>query len=184
VWLNSGNLWDAVRASIAVPGLLTPHQLKDRWLIDGGLVNPVPVSTCNALGARRVIAVNLLSDVIGKHLDKRGKEQPIEHAEQGDDSLLDALSTEIRSYADSLLPKWLRGEAEALPNMMSIVASSLDIMQDRITRSRLAGEPPDALLSPKLASISFLEFHRTGEAIAAGEKAVEDNRNLLKSLAD
>lgn len=179
VWLTEGPLWPAVRASIAVPGLLTPQSVKRRWLVDGGLVNPVPVSVCRALGADQVIAVNLLSDVIGKHIDRSGEEQPIELGEVEEQGLIDALANEIRGYADAIVPRWLRSENDASPGMLTVVASSLDIMQDRITRSRLAGEPPDALLAPRLADISLLEFHRAGEAIEAGRRCVRLSRHTL-----
>lgn len=179
VWLSEGPLWPAVRASIAVPGLLTPQEVNQRWLVDGGLVNPVPVSVCRAMGAEQVIAVNLLSDVIGKHIGRSGEERPMEHTEEEEEGLIDALTSELRSYADAIVPNWLRSDSDTTPGMLSVVASSLDIMQDRITRSRLAGEPPDALLSPRLADISLLEFHRANEAIEAGRHCVRLSRHTL-----
>jgi len=182
VWLTRGSLWDAVRASVAVPGLLTPQLVDGRWLVDGGLVNPVPVSLCRALGAEKVIAVNLLADVIGKHIGHGGRERPIEPVEPRDNSLLDAVTTELRSRAGAMVPSWLRGGDTDAPGMMTVVASSLDIMQDRITRSRLAGEPPELLLTPRLAHVSLLEFHRAAEAIDIGRRCVQLSRQSICEL--
>ena len=182
VWLTRGSLWDAVRASVAVPGLLTPQQIDGRWLVDGGLVNPVPISLCRALGAEKVIAINLLADVIGKHVGQGGRERPIEPVEAQDNSLLDALTTELRNRAGAIVPNWLRGGEDNAPGVMTVVASSLDIMQDRITRSRLAGEPPELLLTPRLAHISLLEFHRAAEAIDVGRHCVQLSRQPICEL--
>ena len=71
VWFRDGPLLDGVRASIGLPGLFTPARLKGRWLVDGDLTNPVPVSLCRAMGAEVVIAVNLNGDIVGKHSRSR-----------------------------------------------------------------------------------------------------------------
>jgi NTE family protein len=66
IWLQSGPIHEAVRASIALPGIFSPAQIGDKWLLDGGLANPVPVSVCRALGADVIIAVNLNGDLLGR----------------------------------------------------------------------------------------------------------------------
>jgi len=134
IWLREGWVSQAVRASIALPGLFTPFERDGRLLVDGALVNPVPVSLCCAMGADFVIAVDLSSSIVGPHVDK-----------------LDA-------------EKRLR----PLPNMLDVVISSLNIMQKRVTRSRLAGEPADVVISPRLGYMRALDYHHAEEAIAEG----------------
>jgi NTE family protein len=137
VWLREGMVADAVRASIAMPGLFTPHPQEDRLLVDGALVNPVPVSLARAMDADFVIAVDLSSRSAGRQLVK----------------------AEAR-------------KAKA-PGMVDVIANSLNIMSVRITRSRMAGEPADAVIQPRLGGIGLLEYHRAEEAIAEGRAAAE-----------
>lgn len=156
IWLREGSVAEAVRASIAMPGLFKPSLRDGRLLVDGGLVNPVPVSLCRALGADLVIAVDLGSERPG-----RGRRSS------------DAVVSE--SWKARLLQGLGMGSAntEALPSMLEVMAASLHIMQVRITRSRLAGEPADVVLSPRLAELGLMDYHRGSEAIAEGRAAVE-----------
>ena len=171
VWFMEGNLADAVRASMALPGLFPAVRHDQQWLVDGGLVNPVPVTVCRALGADIVIAVNLNSGVIGKH-NSAVREQVSEE----DRGVLSNLKQQARDYSNSIFPN--RNEKDEAPGLFYAIANSVNIVQDRITRSRLAGDPADVLLSPQLAHIGMLEFHRAAEAIEEGERCVES------SLAD
>jgi len=174
IWLQEGPLLDAAWASFALPGLFPPVRRDGRWLVDGGLVNPVPVSLCRALGAERVIAVNLNGDLVGRALGRR----PATRGE-GMPRPTDALAAALRAHA----PRWLaRAAAEPSPSLIETVATAVNIMQDRITRSRMAGDPPDVLLSPQLSHIRLLEFHRAAEAIAEGEACVERMAPLLEGL--
>ncbi len=95
IWLKEGPIQEAVRASISLPGIFTPTKVNNRWLLDGGLVNPVPVSICRALGADIIIAVNLNSDLVGR----RGVSQDTSAAQGLNKSisydLLDKLPDEI-----------------------------------------------------------------------------------------
>ncbi|MDD5366822.1 MAG: patatin-like phospholipase RssA [Gallionellaceae bacterium] len=164
VWLREGSTIDAVRASIALPALFTPVLRDGRMLVDGGLVNPVPVSLARAMGADIVIAVDLNTDLIGRHL----REQPVPTAPGGE------VSEWLRKLQDNLgvlLPARTNGTPH-LPSMLDVVASSINIMQVRISRSRMAGEPPDLVVTPHLAHLGLLDFHRTQEAIEAGKRAV------------
>ena len=167
VWLKEGLLADAVRASIALPGLLPPHQVDGRWLVDGGLVNPVPVSLCRALGADLVIAVDLGMDSMNPRLRKPGS------------------ATEPDGWM-SRVGRWLGRDAtgaEALrPSLTEVVANSIAIMQGRISRSRLAGEPADVLIAPRLGQLGLLDYHRGNDAIGAGRRATEHMLPLLHSL--
>jgi len=171
VWLREGSLMDAVRASIAVPGLMSPVRREGRWLVDGGLTDPVPVSLCRALGADVVIAVNLNADLVGRHVrDVRGAARHDSHNESGLRKWFNGLD---ERFLDGRVGKWLeeRDSDEELPGMLDVMAGSINIMQDRITRSRMAGDPPELLISPKLARIGLLEFERADEAIQAGYEA-------------
>lgn len=166
IWLREGSLLGAVRASIALPGVFTPVRHGDRWLVDGGLVNPVPVSLCRALGAEVVIAVDLNADLLERHpiravVNAQKAAQPDEGLEQ----------YSLRQQAMQL-KTLLLGEGSDLPSIFDVLGRSLNIMQIRITRSRMAGDPPDILITPRLAHIGMMEFHRAEEAITEGYQAV------------
>jgi NTE family protein len=137
LWLREGAVAEAVRASIALPGLFRPWPRNGRLLVDGALVNPVPVSLCRALGADFVIAVDLSSPLVGPAVAKVTAEKQ-------------------QAYH---------------PGMMEIVMSSLNIMSVRITRSRLAGEPADVVIMPRLGQFGLLDYHRSGQAITEGREA-------------
>ena len=137
VWLREGPVADAVRASIAMPGLFTPQARDGQVLVDGALVNPVPVSLARAMGADFVIAVDLSSSILGRYV-----------------KLVEARKT-------------------GMPSLVEVITGSLNIMSVRITRSRLAGEPADAVIQPRLGDIGLLEYHRGAEAIAEGRAAAE-----------
>jgi len=166
VWFKEGGLADAVRASMALPGLFPAVRNDRRWLVDGGLVNPVPVTTCRALGADVVIAVNLNSDIIGKRNNGRQDAALTEN-----NGVLSKVKQQAREYSNSIFPS--RDEKDEAPGLFYAIANSINIVQDRITRSRLAGDPADVMLSPRLAHIGMLEFHRAAEAIKEGEDCVQ-----------
>ncbi|HVB48087.1 MAG TPA: patatin-like phospholipase RssA [Burkholderiales bacterium] len=159
VWLRSGSTVEAVRASIALPALFAPVVQEGRILVDGGLVNPVPVSLARAMGAGIVIAVDLSSDVVGRYL--RADARPEEHA----------TGSWIRKLQNGLR---LRASADAVPrppSLLEVVASSINVMQVRIARSRMAGDPPEVIVAPRLAYLGTLDFHRGQEAIEEGRRA-------------
>jgi NTE family protein len=184
IWLREGSLLDAIRASIAVPGLFTPERKTSaqEWLVDGGLVNPVPVSLCRALGARRVIAVDLNTDILerfGGYGERDFGTQVSElSAERRWTANLGAALRERAQQVRSYLP----GGGEGLPSMVDVVTQSVYIMQVRITRSRLAGDPPDMLLTPRLGHISMMEFHRADEAIREGYRCAQEAAPVLEEL--
>ena len=187
IWLQNGSLLDAVRASIALPGLFTPVERDGRWYVDGGLVNPVPVSLCRAMGAEIVIAVNLNGDVVGKHQRKKDKEQAEKRKQEtaAEMELWDRFVAMLKNSVESKKETWLKelmGEKDDMPGMFEILAGSINIMQDRITRSRMAGDPPDLMLTPRLAHIGVLEFDRANEVIAEGSASVERMQTALKYI--
>jgi len=171
VWLREGRVTDAVRASIALPGLFTPVQRDGSWLVDGGLVNPVPVSLCRAMGADVVIAVDLNADLLGRHLKPKPAKATRKRAAAVPDTLTDAVMARIQTGMSQLGINHRDGPEP--PAMLDVLASSINIMQVLITRSRLAGEPADVLVTPLLADLALMEFHRAGIAIDAGRRAVE-----------
>ena len=164
VWFTTGMLIDAVWASISLPGLFPPYQDQGRWLVDGGLVNPVPVSVCRALGADVVISVNLNGDIVGKHFVRQHNEQDTER-----DNILGRLSKAVTRYSSSV-SRDTKGISP--PGLFDAIAGSVNIAQDRITRSRLAGDPPDIMLTPKLSHIGLIEFYRAQEAMQEGKECV------------
>jgi NTE family protein len=172
VWFSEGGIAHAVRASMAMPGLFPAVRQEHRWLVDGGLVNPVPVNVCRALGADIVIAVNLNSDVISRHSPKKAESDPGKLK-----GVLQNLKQTTLEYSSSFFPE---GEKhEEAPGLIASITSSINIVQDRITRSRLAGDPADVVIAPRLARIGMLEFHRAAEAIAEGETCF---RNALEEI--
>ncbi|HHJ11874.1 MAG TPA: patatin-like phospholipase RssA [Chromatiales bacterium] len=188
VWLREGLLSEAVRASIALPGLFTPAKKDGKWYIDGGLVNPVPVSLCRAMGADVVIAVNLNGDILGRHLRHNGREREDDRS-QGrlsealiENELWQKYSGRLRELLGrERLPDWLDFRREG-PGLFEVMATAINIMQDRITRSRMAGDPPELLIAPRLSHIQLMEFERASEAIEEGRRAVarmEDAIDLL-----
>jgi NTE family protein len=158
VWLREGSVVDALRASYAIPGLFPPVAVGSRWLVDGALVNPVPVSVCRALGAELTIAVNLNADVFGP-------------APAGEDALdLEQRDVAVEGSKLGVIREYFR-RRNGTPSTFSVLARSLHIVQDRISRARLAADPPDVMIAPRLGHIGYLEFHRAAECIAAGEDA-------------
>jgi len=173
VWLKRGRLIDAIRASYAIPGVFRPVQVKNRWLMDGAIVNPVPVSVCRALGARTVIAVNLNNDLCTQGTiipDFEFAEEPVELCEEKQE--IPDSNNSTRS-ALKLLHRQFFGKADGAPGMTSVMLDAVNITQDRISRSRLAGDPPDLMISPRLEDIKLFDFHRAEEAIEAGHIATK-----------
>jgi NTE family protein len=176
VWLKKGDLVTALQASFALPGIFRPVQINGRWLIDGALVNPIPVSVCRALGARIVIAVNLNSDLFGKggviH-DQEAFAQPIGTEDQ-------RLPGRNGRAAVHLLHRQIFGRSNGAPGMSAVMIDAINITQDRIARSRLAGDPPDVTISPKTGRIGLFDFHRAQEAITLGAKAAESQLDEIR----
>jgi NTE family protein len=165
IWSRSGRVAKWIRASMSMPGLFPPVREKGRWLVDGGLVNPVPVTACRALGADIVIAVNLNSDIVGKGIKPANVSSAEEEA-----GLLRYLKQQAKEYSGSLFSS--EQQEEEPPGLLSVVSNSINIFQDRITRSRLAGDPADVVISPRLRDVGLLEFGKAAEAMKTGEQCV------------
>jgi len=176
VWLREGSTIDAVRASIALPALFTPVMREGRILVDGGLVNPVPVSLARAMDADVVIAVDLNSDILGRHM-RKNHEPETDAAETGE------WMNKLQQRLSALMPS-LTDDNSRAPAMLDVIASSINIMQVRIGRSRMAGEPPDLIVTPRLAQMGLFDFHRSEEAIQEGRRAMEAALPNLRTLID
>jgi NTE family protein len=183
VWLREGPVSDAVRASIALPGLFTPYRYQEKWLVDGGLVNPVPVSLCRAMGAEWVIAVDTNSDLIGRHLRHKPAANQNKPADDEPETLAEAVMAQIHSGISQLGLNSSNNKNKP-PAMLDVLASSINIMQVLITRSRLAGEPADVLVTPQLGKLGLMDFYRAGVAIEAGRKATEEVLPQIRALLD
>ncbi|MCG6939592.1 MAG: patatin-like phospholipase family protein, partial [Gammaproteobacteria bacterium] len=166
IWHTSGSLVQAVWASMSLPGLFPAIRNNNRWLVDGGLVNPVPVSVCRALGADVVIAVNLNGDIVGKRFNK-----PVMETKANNNSVGGKITELVREYTNLSIFNPENGRQP--PGLLDAIAGSINITQDRITRSRMAGDPPDIVISPKLSGIGLLELYRAKEAIIEGIKCVQ-----------
>lgn len=164
---QSGPVVDAVRASCSIPALFAPVQFENRWLVDGAVVNPVPVNLCRLMGADFVIAVNLSADFRPEMIDKNITAH--ENAQRKTDEKLEKQQSIFRNWF-SPDPN---DNQQTPPGIMSVMSNSLDIMQARVTRSRLAGDPPDILIEPNLRDVGILEFEKAEELYAVGKEAVE-----------
>jgi NTE family protein len=194
IWLTRGMITDAMRASYALPGIFVPVQVGGRWLMDGAISNPVPVSVARALGAEMIIAVNLHTDVLGRSgvIHEHGSVEPgvsvLPSTQQ--DEAQHGLMASVYGAANMVKRQFSSNTAvepkDSAPGIMSVMLDAFNITQDRIARSRLAGDPPDITIGPKIGGIGLSEFHRAEEAIAAGEaaisKAMDDILEVRESL--
>ncbi|MGI9382533.1 MAG: patatin-like phospholipase family protein [Methyloligellaceae bacterium] len=181
-WLTSGSIIDAVRASIAVPGLITPIPIRGRWLVDGALVNPLPVSLCRALGADVILGVSLNGDLVSRPLSLVGEAEPPPDPEANRSTWLRWLSyglpRGVRAVRDQ--PDEAAAQAEPdRPGYLEVVGESFFLVQDFVARVRLAADPVDVLIVPDVTHIGLMEFHRADEAIAAGREAVTSARDTI-----
>jgi NTE family protein len=185
VWLRTGPLVESLRASFSLPGVFPPICIDQRWLVDGALVDPVPVSACRALGAEMVIAVNLNSDILGK-----ARKPGANIATAAGFDLIQVLDEEYAqqtpppaSRLNALTRRVFAREYDG-PSLFGVMVSSLGIITDRIGRTRLAGDPPDVQIAPRLGHVGLLEFDRAAEAVeegaAATERAVPDLADALR----
>ena len=187
VWLRHGKMLDAVRASCAMPGLFRPAVLNNVLLVDGGLVNPVPVSMCRALGADVVIAVDLSWGKLGVYRDRSRDKNASQDATQE----LAVAPREMPGWLGKLGRGWVKRTAKAaeeakeqvrMPSILEVFTTSLDIVEMRVARSRLSGDPADVLLTPLLPGFRTVDFHRSREAIEEGRAAVERMAPLIEQV--
>ena len=174
VWLTRGRLVDAMRASYALPGIFRPVNVSGRWLADGALVNPVPVSAARALGARTVIAVNLNGDVFGRGGTLIPDIMSVDDAQPEEPQAPDTAQAEVTGRsAWKLLHRQFFGRSASEPGISSVMLDAFNVVQDRIARARLMGDPPDFMISPRLNGFGLFEFHRAKELIPLGQEIAQ-----------
>ena len=180
VWLRDGSLIAAVRASCALPGLFPPVRHAGVWLLDGGLVDPVPVTLCRVLGADLVIAVNL--SPYRHRLARVGRSaEPVPSAEEPERREENGYLERLQQYVRGLFDSDTRpGEAE--PALLDVVTSAINIMQERVTRSRLAGDPPELEIVPDVQDLGLMDFHRAALAVERGRQAVASRADEVARL--
>jgi len=190
VVIREGDIIEAVRASISIPGIFTPVRNNGRILVDGGLVNPVPVSVAREMGADFVIAVDLSHGLVGtdRFLQDRTPELGTSYSKNDNlqqtekkNRILEALNNRLAAIDFSAL-SWTKQsqDVEPLPSIFDVITSSINIMEAQISATRLKADPPDLLIQPNLSHIKFLEFNRASEAIAEGQ--AETKRQLDELL--
>ena len=197
IWLRHGKMLDAVRASCALPGIFRPAVRDGVLLVDGGLVNPVPVSMCRALGADVVIAIDLSWGKLGvyrnrkleKAGDKDGEEKSVERDALPDSTVdMPVAPREVPGWLGKLGRGWVARAAKnveeqvRMPSILEVFTTSLDIVEMRVARSRLSGDPADVLLTPLLPGFRTMDFHRSKEAIEEGRAAVERMGPLIEQV--
>jgi NTE family protein len=188
IWLTRGRMVDAMRASYALPGIFPPVSLDGRWLVDGALVNPVPVSAARVLGARLVIAVNLNTDILGRSMIMAGEMRAPQAKEPppATEPLAERLGLRAMFGTEQQLKRQFVSGARR-PGIPTVMVDAFNIMQDRIARARLAGDPPDVMINPRLGHVGWFDFHRAQEAIEMGarvtERALEEIGEAIATLA-
>ncbi|MDN5369498.1 MAG: hypothetical protein PWP74_806 [Shewanella sp.] len=191
VWFRNGDLRQAVRASCSMPGFMSPVRQGKRWLVDGAVVNPIPVSVARAMGCQVVIGVDLHGyrreklqvlpvNVQGKNTRQEVVTATAKSGNHNDSGFMDLLA-KGKDYIAGLTNKFSLGNRTE-PGMLAVMSQSMDILEQRHKRARLVGDPPDFCLLPKVSEIGTMEFHRAAEAIAAGENAVKQSAHLIDAV--
>ena len=170
IWLMEGDLSEAIQAAYALPGIFPPRAVNGRWLIDGALVNPLPVSACRALGARIVIAIGLHADAFGRAATER-REKYDNIADASGEGLEDAAKGRLAEKF--MMRRLFHPSPDNAPGVGSVMLASFNILMDRMTRSRLAGDPPDVMVLPKVGHVPLLDFDRADELINLGRDAAD-----------
>jgi NTE family protein len=189
VVLKSGSILHALRATMSIPGLFAPVKVKDRWLVDGGLVDPVPVGVARALEADVVIAVDLNSGIVS---GKKRTRQSRRAAKKTDDpqAYKSELFKKLSAYYETAginvadkINEMLRRES-SVPDIIETVMTSINIMQERITLINLAVEPPDVLIQPHLGQLKMMDFDQVEHTIEEGYVGVKDKIEVIKALLE
>jgi NTE family protein len=183
IWLTKGDAVEAICASYALPGIFEPVRINGRWLFDGALVNPVPVTVCRALGAEIVLAVNLIGDASfrGTVMDDHRSIEPTLEALSS--ATADPSLNRKRGFFGGIRDerrKFIRRE-DGAPGIASAMMDAFNIAQGRISRSRLAGDPPDLTINARVSKIGLFDFHRADELIEIGREAT---RRLMPEIAE
>lgn len=160
-WISKGNLFEAIRASISVPGVFTPQRIAGRWMVDGGLLNPVPVTPA----AQTLSGVTIAVDVTGPRsanplgeISTRKHEQPPQFRKN-----IDQFLESIQNY-----PAPESSQEDDHPALSEVLINSFETMQETLSRYKLAANPPDLLITIPKNICAAHEFFRASELIEAG----------------
>ncbi|MGE4609942.1 MAG: patatin-like phospholipase family protein [Paracoccaceae bacterium] len=176
IWIQDGSIIDAMRASIALPGIVSPVLRAEHWLLDGGLTNPLPVSVCRAMGADIVIGVNPEAKEYGVMWS-----QPPETPNEAWKAIKKSMPLPVRGVFEAVSGVG-KVNGIRIPNYFDVVATSIDVMIAQIRRSRLISDPPHVLLEVELHDFSLLDFHNAAAAIDKGRACVERSGEMLESI--
>lgn len=189
VILKSGNLLQALRATMSVPGLFAPARVKGRFLVDGALVDPVPVGVARATEADVVIAVDLNSGIVSRQMREQNVKE-IETPEKEEPKPKNELLIKLADYYENAelafkekINKLLGRDAD-LPDIIDTVMTSINIMEERITRINLAVEPPDILVQPRLGALKMMDFDQVNLTIEEGYTSVKEKMEDIKTLLE
>ena len=189
VVLRSGELLPALRATMSVPGLFAPARVKGRWLVDGGVVDPVPVGVARATEADVVIAVDLNSGITSRRMRSPEKEEADTTAPE-EPKIRSELLTKLTDYYATAEANFkskineLLGRDESMPDIIDTVMTSINIMQERITRINLAVEPPDVLIQPRLGALKMMDFDQVNLCIEEGYIGVKEKMEDIRALLE
>lgn len=180
VIFDEGDLTEAVWASLSLPGVFPPLEIDEQWMVDGGLVNPVPVSVCKELGADIVLAVNLNEGIVGKHQDKSPAHRS--SMPKADDEIRWPFLANLMREPLKKIDEWT--SRKTAPGIVDTIANSVNIMQTQITEQRLKQDKPDVLICPPLAHFGLMELHRADEAIEKGYESTMKMKDKLMSALE
>jgi len=186
VILDSGDLLKALRASMSYPGLFAPVRHKNRWLVDGGVVDPVPVGVARAMGADLVIAVNLDSELISHRRHRKSEVVSEIKISQVQNEFLKNLISRYEA-AENLIRNRLelqKNKEANPPGTWQVINATIQIMQDRITRANLAVNPPNILITPRLGDLKSLGYDQVEHAIEEGYFATQNKASDIRMLLD
>lgn len=191
VILNTGSMVDAVRASISIPGVFTPFKMGESYLVDGGVVNPVPVDVLQGMGADRVIAVNLnhpysdetesdaptyeSPDTYDLDIQTTASEQSEGQAREQKFEWLENVKSRyelVRESLETKIENWMPQQPEG-PNIFDAIGTAMNIMEQQVTKVNLEIYSPDSLIEPNLSQVGIFDFHRAQSTIREGYRRTE-----------
>ena len=180
--IDSGNIIESIRASVSVPGVFTPVFLNDRWLVDGGLVDPVPVKVVREMGADVVIAIDLNSGLVSKKPPKESKGK-IKQIQKERNEFITRIASQYSSAERAVknrINHWFSSSSK--PSIIDVLGSSVGIIEEQITRINLAIDPPDILIQPRLGDLKMFDFDQAERSILEGYMQAKYQIDNIKSL--
>lgn len=197
VVLKSGSLITALRATMSYPGLFAPVRVNGRWLVDGGLVDPVPVGIARAVGAEVIIAVDLNSRIASRSQERAvssgadiGAVLPalsVEPEPYGRNELMRKIAEFYEGVESSLWDKtseFLHRDGIMPPDIIETIMTSISVMQERITRTNLAVDQPDILIQPRLGDLKMMNFDQVEHCIQEGYISVKEKLDDIYPLLE